>query len=92
MNEYDWDFSNAKEWGKWTIRKQATLEKINAFIKKTAKYIGTDKDSFTLYTFRHSAITHEIEKKNKDILIIAKEAGTSPKMIDKHYFDYLATL
>ena len=64
MNEYDWDFSNAKEWGKWTIRKQATLEKINAFIKKTARYVGVEKDRFTLYTFRHSAITHEVEKKN----------------------------
>ena len=92
MNEYDWDFSNAKEWGKWTIRKQATLEKINAFIKKTARYVGVEKDRFTLYTFRHSAITHEVEKKNKDICTIAKEAGTSPKKIDKHYFDYIATL
>ena len=78
MNEYDWDFSNAKEWGKWTIRK--------------ARYVGVEKDRFTLYTFRHSAITHEVEKKNKDICTIAKEAGTSPKMIDKHYFDYIATL
>lgn len=74
MNELDCDFSNAREWGKWNIRKQATLEKINTFLKKTAKYIGIKEDGFSLYTFRHSALTHEIEKKDKDIVIIAQEA------------------
>lgn len=92
MNEYNWDFDNAKEWGKWNNRKQSTLEKINAFLKKAAKFIGVKSEDFTLYTFRHSVITHEIEKGNKDAMIIAKEAGTSYKMIDKHYFDYIATL
>lgn len=92
MNEYDWDFNSPVDWGKWNNRKQATLEKIRAFLKKTAKFLGVNENDFILYTFRYSAITHEISQNKKAPEIIAFEAGTSIKMIDKNYLNYFVTL
>lgn len=92
MNEYHWDFNDAVSLGKWYNRKQYTLEKINSFLKKIAPFIGAPEDGFTLYSFRHSVLTHEIMAKEKDPLTIAQEAGTSVNMIEKHYYNYEATI
>lgn len=92
MNEYDWDLDNATSWGKWNNRKQATMELVRAFLKKTAKHVGIKPEDFILYTFRHSAITHEVDSNKKSPTIIAYEAGTSLKMIENNYLNYVATL
>jgi hypothetical protein len=47
-------------------------------------------EDFSLYTFRHSSITHEIKANEKSPAVIAAEAGTSVTMIEKHYFDITA--
>ena len=90
MNEYKWDMNDPKSWNHWNNRKQATEETINKFLKKVAPYIGVSPDDFTLYTFRHSVITHEIKANEKSLAVIAAEAGTSVAMIEKHYFDITA--
>ena len=92
MNKYHWDFNDAVSWGKWYNRKQYTLENINSFLKRTAPFIGAPKDGFTLYSLRHAVLTHEIMAKEKDPLTIAQEAGTSVNMIEKHYYNYEATI
>lgn len=91
MNEYAWDFDNPESFNRWYLRKNSQLQLINVWLKKVFKLLQV-KQTVTLYTFRHSALTHEVERKNKDIATIAKEAGTSINMIDKHYFNYAATL
>ena len=90
MNEYKWDMKNADSWNRWNNRKKSTEEKINKFLKKAAPFIGVSPDDFTLYTFRRSTITHEIEANKKSPARIAAEAGTSVAMIEKHYFDITA--
>jgi hypothetical protein len=89
MNEYDWDMGNAASWNKWNNRKQATMERARAFVKACASYIGIDPNDLILYTFRHSVITHEVNNNKKPLMTIAKEAGTSAEMIDKHYYSLL---
>ena len=90
MNEYDWDMGNAVSWNKWNNRKQATMERVRGFVKACASYIGVDPNDLILYTFRHSVITHEVNNNKKPLMTIAKEAGTSTEMIDKHYYSLLA--
>jgi hypothetical protein len=82
--------NDPKSWNRWNNRKQTTEETINKFLKKVAPYIGVSPEDFTLYTFRRSTITHEIEANEKSPAVIAAEAGTSVAMIEKHYFDITA--
>lgn len=87
MNEYAWELSNADSFNKWNNRKQATLEKINAFLSKVRMVFNVE--ILTTYTFRHSAFTHEINAGKKTLIQIAKEGGTSVEMLEKHYYNHL---
>ena len=87
MNNYEWDFDNAKSFAKWYIRKQKQLEDINKFLEKIKPILKAKQ--LTNYTFRHSAFTHEIKAGKKNIMQIAKEGGTSVKMLEHHYFNHL---
>jgi hypothetical protein len=89
MNQYKWDMNDSESWRRWHNRKQATIEKIRAFLKKVAKHIGINPDDFIIYTFRHTAITHEVKSNKKPLMDIAKEAGTSVNMIESIYYKYL---
>ena len=86
MNEYDWDMRNSDSFNKWYNRKQSTLEKINTFLVKVKTELKVE--TLTLYTFRHSAFTHGINE-GKNLLKIAKEGGTSIKMLENHYYNHL---
>jgi integrase len=89
-NECKWNLDNANSFNKWYYRRQGTLERINKFLKKVHKAIKpNDIDSFTTYVFRRTAITHEIKANNKPLIQIAKEAGTSVMMLEKHYYNYI---
>lgn len=87
MNNYDWDIYNAESFNRWCNRKQATLQKINSFLSKVKKVLKVDV--LTLYTFRHSAFTHEIRDNQKSLLQIAKEGGTGVKMLEMHYYNHI---
>jgi integrase len=86
MNEYDWDIYNAESFNKWNNRKQATQEKINHFLSKVKKELKVKE--LTLYTFRHTKFTHEIEANEKSYLKTAREGGTTVKMLEDHYYRY----
>jgi hypothetical protein len=86
MNEKDWDYKDGAIWNRWNNRKAKEIEKVNHFLKKAAVELNVKE--LTLYAFRHSAFTHEIDRNEKSLLVIAKEGGTSPDMLGKHYYDY----
>lgn len=84
MNETSWDITS--DFHKWDIRKKNTESRLNAFLKKVATALRLNVQQLTLYTLRHSAITHAINSKASAFLV-AKEAGTSVKMIERHYYN-----
>lgn len=84
MNEYDWNFRNADSWNKWELRKSRTLEQINTFLGKVKEILKVSE--LTLYTFRHTIFTQEVNDNKKSLLQIAKEGGTSVEMLDKYYY------
>ncbi len=86
MNEYDWDKTDAISWNKWQNRKQKHLEDINKFLHKFEKVLKLDKGTFTTYVFRHSRLTYLCNEKGCNLILIAKEAGTSVKMLETHYY------
>ena len=85
MNNYDWDFEDAKSWNRWHNRKQKTLQDINEFLHKFEKPLKIN-GTITTYSFRHSALTHAVNKKDCNLMQIAKESGTSVKMLEQHYY------
>jgi integrase len=87
MNEYDWDIYKAESFNKWNNRKGKIQEDINQFLSKVKKELNVKE--LTLYTFRHSIFTHEIKDGKKNIMITAKEGGTSVKMLENNYFHYI---
>lgn len=85
MNEYHWDMKDAASWNKWNNRKQTTQEQINSWLRnKVAKVIGVNF-RLTLYTFRHSTLTHACMADGANWGAIALESGTSIKMLQEHY-------
>ena len=87
MNEHDWNIFECSSFLTWNNRKARTLEQINTFLKKVKVVLGVNE--LTLYTFRHSTFTHEINNGSKSILQIAKEGGTSVAMLEKHYYNHI---
>lgn len=85
VNEHDWDFTNSDSWNKWNNRKQKQLEDVNTFLHKVEKIMGIN-DTITNYSFRHTAFTHAVNKPNANLMLIAKEGGTSVKMLEQHYY------
>lgn len=83
MNNYEWDMMDAKSWNQWNCRKQAAIEKINKWLKKAGEKIGLNF-GLTLYTFRHSALSHACAD-NPNYMQIALEAGTTPSVLMSHY-------
>ena len=88
MNEYDWNIYDPESHNKWYNKKQATFERINAFLKKVQVFLEIE-EPLTMYTFRHTTFTHEINQGKKNILQIAKEGGTSVKMLEHHYYNHI---
>lgn len=84
MNDYDWNMQDAKSWNKWNIRKTRALELINYWLKKARVALNIDFN-VTLYTFRHSALTHACMAEGANWGQIALESGTSIDMLEKHY-------
>lgn len=84
MNEYDWDFKDAKSWNNWNNRKTRALEMVNKWLKKVQEVLKVGF-TMTLYTFRHTTLTHACHAKGANVLQIALEAGTSVEMLQKHY-------
>lgn len=86
-----WDLNNPEEFRAHYVLANKLEGKINRFVHKISARLGFPFRA-TLYTFRRSAITHAIMENNIPLPMIAKIAGTSVEMIDKHYANYLHAL
>ena len=85
MNEYKRDMLNAKDWNNWNNRKSRLQEMINKWLReKVAKALNWDI-RLTLYTFRHTALTHACMTEGANWGLIALNGGTSIDMLLKHY-------
>ena len=84
MNNFDWDLTDAESWNQWNNRKSHSLNMINRWLKKIQVILEIDF-TITLYTFRHSALTHACMADGANWGQIALESGTSIDMLQKHY-------
>ena len=92
MNEYSWDMNDAESWNKWNNRRANLQEKINAWLRyKVAVALGWNI-KLTLYTFRHSSLTHACMSTNANWGAVALNAGTSIDMLQKHYVSNTITV
>lgn len=92
MNEYSWDMNDAESWNKWNNRRANLQEKINAWLRyKVAVALGWNI-KLTLYTFRHSTLTHACMSTNANWGAVALNAGTSIDMLQKHYVSNTITV
>lgn len=88
LNDRAWgDDIDGPTFDEWETKRNATLLHTNANLKKIAKALSLGVQSLTLYTFRHSAITHAVNAPGSNVFHIARNAGTSVKMIEKHYYN-----
>ena len=87
INETAWgDDIDGEIFSRWEVKRNNTLEHTNSNLQKIATALGITT-RVTLYTFRHSAITHACKRKGANVFEIARNAGTSVAMIQKHYFN-----
>lgn len=87
INETPWgDDIDGETFTRWEIKRNNTLQHTNSNLQKIAAALGITTP-VTLYTFRHSAITHACNRKGANVFEIARNAGTSVAMIEKHYFN-----
>ena len=84
MNETHWDITDISDFKKWRIASNTALGNINSHLKKIGQKLGLDFP-LTLYVFRHSVITHQLNA-GVPLPMTAKRSGTSMRMIDKHYY------
>lgn len=87
-NDIPYNDKNLNDYHERYKREQKGIGRINAFLKKIAPYLDIDFEAkhLTMYVFRHSAITHAINK-GENVAYVAKMAGTSIEIVDKHYFN-----
>lgn len=84
MNRNQWDITTTEGNKAWRSASNAVEGNVNAHLKKIGAMLGLEF-GLTLNAFRRSAITHTIER-GEVTPQVAKRAGTSIAMIDKHYY------
>ena len=87
LNMNDWDLSDPDDCRRRKSSINSVCSQINKFLKKVAKTLDI-KSTITLYTFRHTALTHLIVE-GGNIFEIAAEAGTSVAMLEKTYYNHM---
>lgn len=91
INERRWNLDDAAQFRTHYNQANRLEGRINNFLHRVGKLLGLPF-KLTLYAFRRTAITQAIIDNKMPLPIIAKIAGTSVDMIDKHYANYLQTL
>lgn len=91
LNQKRWNLDIPEDYHYHYYQANHIFAKINKFLRRAGKQLNVPFD-LTLYAFRRSAITHAIVENKIPLLILAKIAGTSVNMIQKHYANYLHTL
>lgn len=68
INETAWgDDIDGEIFSRWEVKRNNTLEHTNSNLQKIATALGITT-RVTLYTFRHSAITHACKRKGANVL------------------------
>jgi hypothetical protein len=88
MNDKTWDLEDSQQYQKFYVAANRTEGRINRFLHIVAEHMNLPF-KLTIYVFRRTAITHALIEDPSRIAIIAREAGTSVEMIEKHYANYL---
>ena len=81
INRKDW--SN-KTFDNWEIARKNTIQAINRYLSMIKREMKLDIPRLHMYIFRHSAITNALHS-GMNVTTVARWAGTSIEMIDKHY-------
>lgn len=87
MNETAWGELDGEAYKLWETRRSRTLQSINRWLKRIAKALNLDVKKLTMYVFRHTSITHCINRYNMNVMKVAAMAGTSVSIINKHYYN-----
>lgn len=90
MNDQEWDISDPKQFKNRKNRLSKAMQCVNKHLKKIAEEAQID-GCLTMYWFRRSVITH-LAMKGCSLHAIAKQAGTSLKMLADHYLKDLETV
>ena len=86
-NDTDWGELDGESYKIWESRRSRTLQSINIWLRRIAKALDLDIKKLTMYVFRHSSITHCINRYNMNVMKVAAMAGTSVAIINKHYYN-----
>ncbi len=87
MNDTDWGELDGESYKIWESRRSRTLQSINLWLRRIARALDLDIKKLTMYVFRHSSITHCINRYNMNVMKVAAMAGTSVAIINKHYYN-----
>lgn len=91
LNRKLWNLNVPAQFDTYYREARNVLSKINRYLK----LIGTQLKlpfPFTLYVIRRTALTHAVLENKIPLPILAKMAGTSVRMIELHYTNYLHAL
>ena len=73
-----------KDFDSWEIARKNTVQAINKYLGRIKDKMNLDVPCLHMYIFRHSAITNTLHA-GLNVTTVARWAGTSIEMIDKHY-------
>jgi integrase len=90
-NTREWDLNDVEQFHEHSKMWKVLQNMMGRFLERVGKKLGLPF-KLTLYAFRRTAITHEIINNEMPINMIAKVAGTSTRMIESHYTNYLDAL
>lgn len=91
FNKRKWNFDNSEQYHTYYNQQNRTQGRINRFLHRIGDKFGLPFQ-LTIYAFRRTAITRAITDNQMPITMIAKVAGTSVGMIERHYVNYLDAL
>lgn len=91
MNGRCWQLSNPAQYAAHYSLARSQLAAINAFLRKVGVSMSLPFP-FTLYAVRRTAITHALMENRIPLTALASMAGTSVRMIERHYTNFLHTL
>lgn len=91
MNNRKWNLSNPAQFEIHYKAARNQLACINRFLHNVGGSLGLPF-TFTLYAVRRSALTHAVMEGRIPLPILAQMAGTSVRMLERHYINYLHIL
>lgn len=91
MNCRRWNLDNAEQFHAHYKAARNQLWKIDKFLHKVGELLELPF-TMTLYAVRRTALTHAIAENRIPLPALAQMAGTSVRMLEKHYTNYLHTL